>query len=253
MDITQSLLNLGLQEKQAKLYTYLLKQPEKAGLSVFSIAKNIDMPRSTVYLTLQELESKRLVSSYKKNNVLHYLTADPSRLSRDLEEKQDLLKSIMPSLKALSQDKAYNSSVQTFTGEKGVRIVFDDCFNGPNVKNIQEYRTISNPKLVKYLSRGGYFDKKMELKRKLNIPSKMLMSEIYRSNKPKEYSNDSHRETRFIPIEMAFEGTLIIYGKKTALFSHRDNEVYSMIVDSPAITEMFSSIFMCLWNSLAKK
>ena len=253
MDITQSLESLGLEEKQAKLYTFLLKQPEKAGLSVFSIAKNIDMPRSTVYLTLQELEAKRLVSSYKKNNVLHYLTADPSRLTRDLEEKQDLLKSIMPSLQALSHDSTYNSSVQTFTGEKGVRIVFDDCFNGPNVKNIQEYQTISHPKLVKYLTKSGYFEKKMDLKRKLDIPSKMLMSEVYRDNKPKEYNNDNLRETRYIPIEVAFEGTLIIYGKKTALFSHRDNEVYSMIVDSPAITEMFRSIFMCLWNSLAKK
>lgn len=252
MNIIQSLTSLGLNDKQAKLYTYLLKRPKKAE-TVFSIAKNIDMPRSTVYVTLQELETKRLVSSYKKNNVLQYLTADPSRLSRDLEEKQELLTSLLPSLQALSSDAGHSSSVQTFTGEKGVRIVFDDILNNADKIGIREFHTISNPKLVKYLSRGGYFAKKMEYKKKMGIPSKMLMSDIYRDNTPKEYHSDSHRDTRFLPIELAFEGTLIIYGKKTALFSHRDNEVYSMIVDSPAITEMLESIFMCLWNLLAKK
>ena len=164
MNISQSLTSLGLTAKQAEIYTYLLKQAKDAKQTVFSIAKGVSMPRSTVYVTLEELESRKLVSSYKKNNVLHYLTADPSRLARDLEEKQDLLKNLMPSLQALSQDSTYNSSVQTFTGEKGVRIVFDDCFNGPNVKNIQEYQTISNPKLVKYLTKGGYFEKKMEIR-----------------------------------------------------------------------------------------
>jgi hypothetical protein len=206
-----------------------------------------------VYVTLQELETKSLVSSFKKNNVLHYLTADPSRLSRDLEEKQVLLTSLLPSLIALSADTAHTSSVQTFTGEKGVRIVFDDILNNADKKGIREFRTISNPKLVKYLSKGNYFAKKMEYKKKMGIPSKMLMSDIYRKNTPKEYLSDSHRDTRFLPIELAFEGTLIIYGSKTALFSHRENEVYSMIVDSPAITEMLDSIFMCLWNQLAQK
>lgn len=253
MNITQSLETIGLGPKQAELYTYLLRQPKNSKKTVFTIAKGVKMPRSTVYVILEELESKKLVSSYKNNNVLHYLTADPIRLSRDLEEKQELLSSLLPTLKSLSEDTSYSSSVQTFTGEKGVRIVFDDILNNAHLKGIREFRTISNPKLVKYLSKGNYFTKKMEYKKKINVPSKMLISEIYRSNTPKEYLSDSHRDTRFLPIELPFEGTLIIYGKKTALFSHRENEVYSMIVDSPAITEMFDSIFMCLWSLLAKK
>lgn len=252
MDIKKSLSSLGLTEKQAEVYTYLLKQPKKAELTVFNIAKSVNMPRSTVYLALEELESLKLVSSYKKNNTLHYLPADPTRLARDLDEKKATLDSILPTLLTLSSDTSHNPSVQTFTGEKGVRIVYDDCFNLANIRNIREFHTISNPKLMRYI-RGKYFDKNMELKKKFNIRSKILVSETYRDKSPKEFESDSHRETRFIPVELPFEGSIIIYGNKTALFSHRDNEVYSMIVDSPAITEMIDSIFTCLWTSLARK
>lgn len=245
-NIPQSLVSLGLEKRQAELYTYLLKQPPNAELTVFSIAKNIDIPRSTVYLTLQELETKRLVSSYKKNNVLHYLTADPSRLTKDLEEKKDLLDSLLPILKTLSIDTTHSPSVQTYTGAKGVRIVFDDIFNNPIKKGVQEFHTISHPKLVQYMPTkiGAY----MEEKKKYNLFTKMLIPMKAAATAPKEYRSDSHREVRLLPESFVFEGSFIIYGKKTALFSHRDNEVYSMIIDSPAITEMLDGIFMCLWS-----
>lgn len=251
MNIVQSLSTLGLEKRDAELYTYLLKQPRGSEQTAFIIAQGTDMPRSTVYLTLQSLERKRLVSSYKKNKVLHYLTAEPSRLTRDLEEKQDVLNSILPALQKLSEDTTYTSSVQTFTGAKGVKIVFDDIFDNPHLKGIREFHTISHPKLIHYLPK--VLPKKMEVKKKLNIFTKMIVPEFVKTNVPKEYVSDSHRETRFLTSSFSFEGTLIVYGKKTALFSHRDNEVYSMIIDSPAITEMIEAIFLCLWGLLPKK
>ncbi|MES2215992.1 MAG: helix-turn-helix domain-containing protein [Patescibacteria group bacterium] len=252
MNITQSLVDIGLNEKQAELYTYLLKQPKGSDQTAFIIAQKTALPRSTVYVLLEELESKKLVSSYKKNNVLHYLTANPSRLAKDLEEKQDILKSLLPTLENLSKDSAFSSSVRTFTGEKGIRIVFDDIYDDPHLKGIREFYTISHPRLLKYLSKSGYFAKKMEQKRKYNLHTKMIAPDLASTPLSKEYASDSHRETRYLTTPLAFEGTLIVYGKKTALFSHKDNEVYSIIVDSPAITEMFEGIFLCLWDLLPK-
>lgn len=248
MNIIQSLSALGLEKREAELYTYLLRQPKGSEQTAFNIAQGVDMPRSTVYLTLQTLERKKLVSSYKRNNVLHYLTAEPSRLTRDLEEKQDLLGSLIPELEKLSTETAHPSSVQTFTGAKGVKLVFDDIFDNPHLKGIREFHSISHPKLIQYLPK--VLPKKMEVKKKLNIFTKMIVPEFVKANVPKEYVSDSHRETRFLTSTFSFEGTLIIYGKKTALFSHRDNEVYSMIIDSPAITEMIEAIFLCLWSLL---
>ncbi len=245
LNISQSLVSLGLDKREAELYTYLLKQPKNAELTVFLIAKNLGMPRSTVYLTLQGLEAKRLVSSYKKNNVLHYLTADPIRLTRDLEEKKDLLTSLLPTLQNLSKDDTFSPSVRTFTGAEGVRLVFDEIYNEKTLVGM-EFHTISHPKLIQYMPKK--FWKYMELKKKYNVHTKMLSSAFTEKNTPKEYVTDEHRETRFLPTSFSFEGTFVIYSKKTALFSYKDDEVYSMIIDSPAITEMLDGIFMCLWN-----
>lgn len=250
MNIPQTLQKLGLEPRQAELYTHLLKQPKGAEQTAFVIAQKTGMPRSTVYLILGELEKKRLVSSYKKNNVLHYLIEDPKRLSHDLDEKKDLLASLLPTLQSLSKDSAFMPSVRTFTGPDGVRAVFDEIYDEKHLSGM-EFHSISHPKLIEFMPKK--FWKYMELKRKYNVQTKMMLSSKFSGSKmPKEYVSDSHRETRLLPSPFSFEGTFIIYGKKTALFSHKDNEVYSMIIDSPAITEMLDGIFMCLWNLIPK-
>jgi len=247
MDINQSLKTLGLDDREITVYTFLLKQTKNSSLTAFNIAKNIHIPRSTVYLTLQELENKRLVSSYKKNNVLHYLPADPIRLSKDLDEKKDLLSDLVPILQSLSKDQSTSSSVKTYTGAKGVKIVFDEIYSPSNLKSFREFHSISHPRLLKYIKK--HFPRYMELKKKHNIHTKMLTMDSNTS----DYETDSHRETRLMPPSFSFEGSFVIFGKRTALFSYTDNEVYSIIIDSPAITEMLDSIFICLWDLLEKK
>lgn len=247
MDITQSLKTIGLDEREIAVYTFLLTQSKNTSLTAFNIAKSVEMPRSTVYLTLQALENKRLVSSYKKNNVLHYLPADPIRLTKDLEEKKDILSSLVPILQGLSKTGGVSSSVQTYTGAKGVKIVFDEIYSPSNLKSFREFHSISHPRLLKYIKK--HFPRYMELKKKHNIHTKMLTMDSNTS----DYETDSHRETRLMPSTFSFEGSFVIFGKRTALFSYTDDEVYSIIIDSPAITEMLDSIFICLWNLLEKK
>jgi sugar-specific transcriptional regulator TrmB len=251
MNIAQSLAHIGLEEKEAQIYAFLLKQPRSADMTAFRIARGVDMPRSTAYVILESLEQKKLVSSYKKNNVLHYLTANPSRLQRNLEEKQELLSSLLPTLENLSKDSAFVPSVQTFTGASGVKTVFDDIFDNPRENGVREYHTISHPKLIQYIPKQ--FPKYMAHKKKLDLHSKLIVPAEAMKSAPPEYENNSHRETRLLPPGFTFEGTLIIYGRKTALFSHRDNEVISMIVDSSAITEMIDAVFMCLWDLLPQR
>ncbi len=248
MNLIQSLEKLGLDQRQAELYTHLLKQPKDVELTAFSLAQQTGIPRSTVYVVLGELEKKNLVSSYKKNNVLHYLVENPNRLSHELEEKKELLATLLPTLQALSKENAFLPSVRAYTGADGVRIVFDEIYDEKNLPGM-EFHSISHPQLIQYMPKK--FWEYMERKRKYNVHTKMMLaSEFSKDNTPKEYVSDGNRETRFLPGDFKFAGTFVIYRKKTALFAHKDDEIYSMIIDSPAITEMLDAIFMCLWNLL---
>ncbi len=254
MENIQSLQQYGLNEGEAKVYIYLLKKPLGAlGESfntAFAIFANTKIPRATVYLILDTLKEKHLVSSYKKNNVLHFLAENPARLKNDLEEKVSSLNDLIPRLMALKNSGDKESDVRTYTGREGVKLVFDDVYDNPHLKDIQEFHTISNPRLIEYLPK--YIGKVLDYKKKIDVKTKMIIPWREESDIPKEYLPDSHRDTRLLPKGFTFDGTIIIYGKKVALFSHKEGELYSIIVDSPTITAMLDALFMCLWQFTEK-
>ncbi len=250
MNILTSLNKLGLDETEAKIYTYLLKNPLQ-GDTVFSIATATKFPRSTVYLSLDRLEEKNLISRYKKNNVLHFLAENPTRLKTDFNEKLTILDQIIPELLAMKDNKEYHSAVKTYTGDKGVRTVFEDIYDQPHLRGIKEFHTISNPKLKMHIPK--YLPKVLEYKKSINIFTKLITLDEARESQHKEYKNDSHREVRFFPHNFSFDGTLIVYANKIALFSHKEDEIYSIIIESAPIAHMLDAIFLCIWHLLPQE
>ncbi len=93
----QALLQLGLNEKEAKVYLLLLK----VGASPASVlAKRLQMKRATIYSTLQSLEEKALVSFLNEQGCRRYLPHDPERLLYELEEQEIRLRSQIKDAKA---------------------------------------------------------------------------------------------------------------------------------------------------------
>jgi sugar-specific transcriptional regulator TrmB len=246
MNTLQQLRKIGLTDNEAQIYVYLLKTSKDIGNTAFEISKSTKIPRSTVYLTIDSLSERRLVSSFTKNNVLHYLAENPKTLKTDLEEKQELLAQLIPNLNMLRDDVLINPSVKSYTGKEGVRIVFDDIYDNPHKKGIKEFHTISHPNLVEYLPK--YLPKLLEYKKQINIFTKLIAPYETKAKPPKEYTPDSHKEVRFLPENLKMPGTIVVYGKKVAILGLKENEVYSVIIESPVISQMMDSLFMCIWT-----
>lgn len=244
MSLEQSLAKFGLNRTESKVYTFLLEKPKRN--TVFEIARGIKIPRSTVYLALDGLEEKQLVVRHKQNNVLHFLAESPTRLTQQANEKLNLLNMLVPQLLSLQSIDEKQPSVKAYSGHEGVRIVFDDIYDRPNLQGVREFHNISNPKLLKYLPK--YLPKKIEYKKSLNITTKLIVVQNTTGSLPPEYRDDSHREIRLLPRGVVFDGTMIIYGKKVALFSHKESEVYSVILESEPISHMLDSVFLLLWD-----
>lgn len=245
--LSEQLEQFGLSENESALYLSLLqKNPQTA----FALAKETAIPRATVYITLQSLEKKTIVASYKKNNVLYFLPESPSRFERLLEEKKKILDSIIPQMRGLISVNDISPSVKLYSGEDGARIVLDDIYDRPIEKGIREFLTISHPEFRTYFPK--YLPEKLKEKNRLGIRTRLIAPESEKEGLPKEYGSDEFRETRFLPDEFPFQGTLIIYGNKTALFSSKDNEVYSVILESPIITNIFKQFFLFTWKMLGK-
>lgn len=244
-NLSKQLSQFGLSENESLLYIALLrKNPQTA----FALAKETLIPRPTVYITLHSLEKKTIVSPYKKNNVLYFLPESPTRFERMFDEKKKILESLIPELRGLISTTDITPAVKLYSGEDGARIVLDDIYDRPIEKGIREFLTISHPEFRTYFPK--YLPEKLKEKNRLGIRTCLIAPESERGGLPKEYGNDDFRETRFLPNEFPFQGTLIIYGEKTALFSSKDDEVYSIILESPIMTNIFRQFFLFTWNML---
>jgi sugar-specific transcriptional regulator TrmB len=249
-EIIDQLSKVGLAPLTANIYTFLLEiGSNKTKNTAFYIAKALNLPRSTVYLQLDRLIARSLVSSYKINNVIHFLAEHPNRIQKDLEEKKNIFLDLLPDLEELRKNGNTYSSVRTYTGPEGVKLVFDEIFEKSGLRNLKQLFTISNTKLSEILPKG--FPKKLdELKKKYGIHTKMILVPHKTNAIDSVYKNDSNRETRLLPTHYIFDGSLYIYGDKVVFFSLADKEVYSVIIESKTITSMIKNFFTCTWDLL---
>lgn len=249
-EINEELIKLGLNHNEALIYVKLMEVgTDKTKNSAYSLAKSLGIPRATIYLYLDRLIKIRLVSQYIINNRKHYLAENPRNIEKDLIEKREGLNRILPLLEDLRLNKKSSSYVRTYTGEAGVKTVLDEIFSKENIRNVREIFCISNPLLSKILPKG--FPQKLDkMKKVYNIHTKMIIVSSNGSKLEDVYRNDSHRETRFMPDNYYFDGSLYIHNDTVSFISLAEEEIYSVIVESKTIASMIRAFFMCTWDLL---
>ena len=120
---TKILEKIGLTEGEVRVYLALL---DLGSSSTGHIIDKSHITSSKVYVILERLEQKGLVSHVIKNNVKYFQVADPNRLLDYMAKKKDELEydteqisKIIPSLK-LKREKFYELQETTmYQGLKG--------------------------------------------------------------------------------------------------------------------------------------
>ena len=87
---------IGLTRNESRVYLCLLNNEL---VTAGSILKQTRMHRTTVYNILSRLKEKGLVSSIIKGEKQYFSAADPERLRIIVEEKNQIVKQIIPKLK----------------------------------------------------------------------------------------------------------------------------------------------------------
>lgn len=120
----QFLQDIGLSEKEAKVYISLLQNED--GL-VGNIAKETKINRTTVYPILESLSKKGLIAEIEENGNTHYQAEPPERLETflekqrvGLEEKSKILEGLLPQFKSMQQESGEKPVVRYFEGREGI-------------------------------------------------------------------------------------------------------------------------------------
>ena len=243
MNINKLLEKYGLTDRESDVLINLYGHTDATS---FKISKETGIPKTTVYDILESLKTKGLVNSWKKNNIAYYYCESPLQLKKVLEEKMLLAEQIIPELQILSQDKE-RPSTKMYSGERGIKIVLDDVIETSKNQKLNTIEAIFTEDMgiffPKYTARWVSEREKSGIRIKIIQPSTETSDNRW-------FENNSFRETRLMPGNFPIQGSMIFYGSKIAFFSVRDNQMYSVIIESNIFSNMIRQLFMFTWERL---
>jgi len=126
------LQDIGLSDKEATVYLTLLAVEHA---SVLDLAKKTKIKRPTVYVVLESLSKKGLVSETTIGKKTHYQAEPPERLETfvekrkiALEESQRTLKDVIPQIKSIARETGERPVVKYFEGKEGIISASEEMF-----------------------------------------------------------------------------------------------------------------------------
>lgn len=142
----QRLIQMGLSEKEAKVYLASLEGPS----TVQEIAKKAGINRPTAYFVIEGLVGTGLLSSFHKGKKQYFSAAEPGRLAdilekekNNLEKKNDILKKLLPELQSLHK-KTGSPVVRYYEGKEGVTTMVREFLKAAkkNVRMVYSYDAV---------------------------------------------------------------------------------------------------------------
>lgn len=251
MQLEQLLSELGMENKIARIYIQLIKTPSPQPASI--IAKKLNMNRTTVYKNLIMLNELGLVAKTMKHGILCFFTDDAEKRiielldkrKKRLEKNMKDLEEAIPQIKELSgHQNIFTPTIRYYEGSEGVKHVYRD-----SLKEGQPIYAFENVAHMTSEIRDYIFNDYIPKRTEKNIFIQVIAPKNKEHIQTKKNDKIACRETRYFPVEiMPIEIEVNIYGKKTAFFSYKKEEMYAIIIESEAMANSMKSIFDFCWQ-----
>ncbi|MDP2860541.1 MAG: helix-turn-helix domain-containing protein [bacterium] len=245
---TNIFASLGLAEKAGKVYLATL---EEGPAPVQQIAQKADFPRATVYLLLEELKSRGLVSQTKFAKKTVFTASPPSHLlelaeenSRNSLKTMASLKTLLPRLQAIYNQKPDKPEVRFYEGFEGIKTILEETLEAREVLVLcSGYDLPVEKRLNRYLE--GYFKEVVRRGIKtFEILGGGLDSEEYR----KKYGG-SLNKIKIVPRNESLDHIdKLIFADKLAIISYVF--LNGVVIRNQPIADYEKSLFRQLWAKI---
>lgn len=245
------LAEIGLTKSEIAVYFALLKLgPSTTG----PIIKEAKIAAGKAYLIMAKLIEKGLITYVIKSGVKYFQAKDPERLidyidekKAALQQKEEKLKEIIPSLKAEYEEKKYVPIAEVYEGVKGFKTFYEwvlrELKKGDSI-NIMGVSKIVNEKF------GAYFLDWNKRRIKLGIKMKILYN-----HDCKEFGKSREKmaltEVKYLDPKLETPAWIDIFNDYVVTIDIHGNPVCFLIKNKDS-AESYNKYFEVLWN-LAKK
>ena len=251
--LQQYLQNLGLSEKEASVYIALLQVDNT---SASELAQKTDIKRPTVYVMLESLEEKGLVSETTEGKRTRYQAEPPERLEtyvqrrkQELEEQSKRLEDdVIPQLKSMQKEEGERPVVKYFEGKEGIISTMEEFFYQESEKEPGVMRLMYPNDRLNELFTAEDRKKYRSMRLEKNIASKVLYTSDTEYKGSNEYSERVKLDQEQYPISC----DISIYRDKVRI-SILGEKLSGIFIRSKDFADTLRSLFDLAFDSQEKE
>jgi sugar-specific transcriptional regulator TrmB len=238
------LVSAGLSEKEARVYLILLQLPEAPASKVMTKS---GLKKGNTYAILHQLETKGLVTTFKKGRKAYFRAEPPAKVLQLLDQKSIEVNQakvsfakILPKLSSQYKMTTGKPVIRYFEGEEGVKEVFWDVYNTSDKEqwgcvDIE----IAEKALKNYILPNL---KPIRIKKKYWSMSFSALSPTgieLKKKDLKEYRKQILIDRKKYPLPAEID----VYEDKIAMMSFAKGEFISIIIENKDFAESLRSVF----------
>lgn len=232
VNLFEVLVNLGFEEREAKIYLLLLKAGDMPALQ---IARTTKIDRTTIYDILERLISKGLISSYTKNKAKQFRAILPNKLLAHFKEKYSSLERIIPELNNSKNSSSEKVICELFQGKDGLKTILSEF-----IKTAREYKVIGIKN--EYEEILGYFNEQGVLKL-----DEFKAKEIAIVEKDAKFIKLKNGKYRYLDKNLLSPITTLIYGNKVVFFIWVE-PYFAVCIENEQLKNAQEEYFELLWK-----
>lgn len=244
------LQEIGLNEKEAIVYISLL-QVDNA--SVIEIANKTKINRSTVYVVLDGLMKKGLVTEIQIGKKVHYQAESPERLGTFVErqrivfeERSKRLNDIIPQIKSMQREQGQRPVLKYFEGREAALNSNLDFFNTEDKEGIGYF--IFNRDLIEEVFKQEEIQEIQKIRPNKNIKGKS----IYVATKTELSSTEMTERKKIDGEKYPILCDVSIYEDRVQ-FVTLGSKLSSIFLQSKDVAETLKSLFRLAFDNLPTK
>lgn len=237
------LKELGLSEKEAGVYHAALALGTTTALT---LSRATGIKRPTVYLAIESLKQKGLMSVLEKGFKKEYVAENPEKLAWIIDARRGMLDKYLADFASLYNAAGEKNIIQSFEGLDAMKAALEEGL--ASVRTEDDYFVISDTEQWLNLDREYFLHfAERRAKRKLNLKLLLLPSGETLRYKPFEHAFGS--KVKIFPDSVSFSSNVSILPDRIVV-SHMEPPYATLIVKNPALVKMWREVFLLLWNFL---
>ncbi len=252
-EIQDSLVSLGLNSYEAKVYIALLKSD---GMSHLQLARDTGINRSKIYRLIDELSKRSLVHVRTDDSGKKIHAADPEALNvsvvneqEQLAHKTEALSSVLPVLKDVYEqnDVPLNFKINTYEGIRGFKQMLWN-----ELKAQGEVLIIGSGSLESLVDNHKWAEKHRARAHELNYSVREIKG-----------SNDTTKKGKFTDVEgyldnseiryldeavVHFKHQIVVYNSTVSIYCYSDGQKVGLEMVNAANADFYRDMFERYWS-----